>query len=97
MACSCVVPSWGEAALYCSLWIVNQVLVRLWTRRTSRVALALLHPCGAGWLGAGAGGPWLYWHGCLTQSMRLSLCGDGSMPDCWCGCSVQRRLNVCAE
>jgi len=71
MACSCVVPSWGEAALRCSLWIVNQVLVHLWTRRASRVALAPLHPCGAGWFGAGAGCPWLCWHGCLTRSISL--------------------------
>ena len=42
MACSSSVPSRDEMALCCSLWIVNQVLVRLWTRRTPRVVLASL-------------------------------------------------------
>jgi len=32
----------------CSLWIVNQVLVRLWTRGTSRWALAALFSLGGG-------------------------------------------------
>ena len=31
----------------------------------------LLHLCGAGGFGADAGGPWLCWHGCLTQSLSL--------------------------
>ena len=41
------------AVVMCSLWIVNQVLVRLWARRTSRVvsgcAVSLV-----GWRGLGA-------------------------------------------
>jgi len=77
---------WGLA---CSLLIVNQVLVRLWARRTSRVVLASLTVWG---FGSGLfGGPWPCRHGCLTRF--ASLFDDES--DCWLGCSVQGRLCVC--
>jgi len=80
------VPLFGAGLFVCSLLIVNQVLVRLWARRASRVVLASLTVWG---FGSGLfGGPWLCRHGCLTRF--ASLFDDAS--DCWCGCSVQGRF-----
>ena len=35
----------------------------------------LWHLCDVGGFGAGAGGSWLCWHGCLTQSLPLLTVG----------------------
>ena len=87
---ACVSSCLRTGCACCSLLIVNQVLVRLCMRRTPRMALAAC-TYGAGWFEVVRGCPWLCWHGCLTQGMSL----QDDVTDCWCGCSVQRRLYVC--
>ncbi len=78
----------GAGPGVCSLVIVNQVLVRFWARRTSRVAFGLVRACCV--LGSGVvwGCPWFGWHGCLTQAVVLR----DIMTECRLGCSGQRRF-----
>ncbi len=85
-------PVWavpvGMASSVCSLVIVNQVLVRFWARRTSRVALGsacVRHALGSGGVWRC---PWFGWHGCLTQAVVLR----DIMTECRLDCSGQRRF-----
>jgi hypothetical protein len=72
----------------CSLWIVNQVLVRLWARRTSRWVWAVLSSVGGGvaWIG---GGSVTVWHG--LSDLGVGCCVSGVWPQVPSFCSVQGR------
>jgi len=64
-----------------SLWIVNQVLVRLWTRGTPRwVWAALSVEDRAAW--TGRGGPWRFGLGCLTWVLGAARAVPGPKAKC---------------